>query len=197
MNPLCLLPTFLERLSDPPFFRTFFARVLWVLAITTGIALAFVFILNWKDAFAYEGETLAGCIVYQLLFALAAYAAVHVLLLRASALKALEPGGMPAAAASAIILRAAGEVWGLAGACLGLGAGLFVCIADRRSSPLIERTKFLFPLLKIDEASFVGGLSLIAKGLLSALLALLTAYLLAELLQRLSRSKEPASSAAR
>jgi hypothetical protein len=194
MKPLALLPTFLDRLDDPTFLRTFFARALWVLAVVAGVTLAFVFILNWKDAFSYEGEVLAGCIVYQLFFAVAAYTAVHILLLRAGNLREQEPGGMPAAAASGIILRALGEAWAAAGALLGLGTGLFVWIAERRSSTLQGKTDFLFPHLRAGEASFLGGGVLIARGLLYSLAALLLAYLLAELLQRLSRQVEAVSS---
>ncbi len=194
MKPLTLLPSFLDRLADPAFFRTFFARALWVLAVVAGITLAFAFILNWKDAFSYEGEILAGCIVYQVFFAAAGYAAVHILLLRAENLRELEPGGMPAAAASVVILRAVGEAWAVAGALLGLGTGLFVWIAGRRSSPLLGTTDFLFPHLRAGEASFVGGGVLIGKGLLCSLAALLLTYLLAELLQRLSRQVGAVSS---
>ncbi len=196
MKPLALLPAFLTRLSDPAYFRAFFARALRVLAVAAGITLAFVFILNWKEAFSYDGEALAGCIVYQLFFAVAAGAAVQILLLRAGTLRELEPGGMPAAAASAVILRALGEAWAVAGALLGLGTGFFIWIAEQRSSSLIRMTDFLFPQLRANEASFLGGAVLIAKAFLYSLAALLLAYLLAELLQRLCRRQEPAPPAA-
>lgn len=192
MQPLTLIPTLLDRLADPAYFRTFFARALWVLAVAVGITLAFVFILNWKEAFAYDGEVLAGCIIYQLFFALAAGVAVQILLLRARTLRELEPTSMPAAAASAVILRALGEAWAVSGALLGVGSGFFVWIAEQRSSSLIRMTDFLFPQLRAAEASFLGGVVLIAKGFLCSLLVILLAYLLAELLQRICRPQQPA-----
>lgn len=182
MEPLMIIPKMLDRLGDEESFRVFFTRVLQALAAAVAVGAAFAFIVGWKKVFELDGEEVVGGSVYQLLFLLAAYAIVHILLVRAQTMRSAAAAAPAPVAVSAAVLKAAGEIAGIACAALGTGGGILVWFAGRGADDLFEQTAFLLPFLEAAPASFLAGATLIAKGVLYGLAALLAGYLLAALL---------------
>jgi len=185
MEKYLLAPFLIDKLGQNDSFRRFFAWLLRALAAIGALAALVVFFLGWKDLFEMSSTAMTGGILYQLSFVAAAYVAVHCTLLRATQVKE-SSSAMPAALCVAtIVLKLAGETWGLASALLGSGGAVYVWFAGRDAQVLLERMGVFFPFLQAGPASFFSGAALIIQGILYGALALLLGYLSSELLQLL------------
>jgi len=183
MEKYLFAPLLTRKLAENDFFRQLFARLLTAAAAGLAVAATILFFLGWKEIFDMSSEKMAGGIVFQLAFALAAYQAVHSTWLGARELRR-EPGPAPLAVSS-VILRLAGEVWGFAAAVLGIGGGILSWFAGREAHALLKQTAVVFPFLKAGPASFAGGATMIVQGVAGGALALLLGHLLSRLLRLL------------
>lgn len=193
MEKYLFAPLLVRKLAQGNCFRMLFARLLAVVAALITIAAVLLFFLGWKEIFDMSSEAMAGGIVFQLTFALAAYQAVHSTLVRAREVKRESDRPAPITV-SAVIFRLAGEVFGFAATALGAGGGILVWFAGREAHTLLNKTAVIFPFLKAGPPSFFGGATLIVQGLGYGTLALLLGYLLAELLLLLPNGDARANS---
>lgn len=181
MEKYLFAPLLVRKLAQEDFYRRLFAQLLTAVAILIAFTAVILFFLGWKEIFDMSSQAMIGGIVFQLTLVLAAYQAVHLTLMRAAGMK--RESGRPAPiAVSAVIFRLAGEVFGLAAGVLGTGGGILVWFAGRQADLLLEKVDVLFPFLEAAPASFLGGATLIVKGMGYGTLTLLLGYLLAELL---------------
>lgn len=181
MEKYLFAPLLARKLAEDNCFRMLFARLLAAAAAGLTIAAVLLFFLGWKEVFDMSSEAMVGGIAFQLIFALAAYQAVHSTLVRAGEVKREADRPAPITVAAAI-LRLSGEVFGFAATALGAGGGILVWFAGREAHTLLKITAVFFPFLKAGPASFFGGATLMVQGLGYGTLALLLGYLLAELL---------------
>lgn len=193
MEKYLFAPLLARKLAQDDFFRTLYARLLAVAAACIAVAAVILFFLGWKEIFDMPSEAMVGGIVFQLVFALAAYLGVHTLALGAGEVRR-ETGPAPLAVAAGLF-RLAGEVWGYAAALLGCGGGVLSWFAGRESRPLLENVSAAFPFLEAGPSSFAGGASMIVQGVGYGALALLFGHLLSRLLLLLPTdgTKTPAS----
>lgn len=185
MEKYLLAPLLIAKLGENDSFRRLFAWLLRTLAAVGALAALVAFFLGWKDLFEMSSAAMTGGIIYQLAFVAAAYVAVHCTLLRATEVKESSPAIPAALSVASIVLRLAGETWGLASALLGSGGAVYVWFAGRDAQVLLMRMRVFFPFLQAGPASFFSGAALIIQGILYGALALLLGYLLSELLHLL------------
>lgn len=185
MEKYLLAPLLIQKLEKDDDFLIGFSRLLKALAVACAVAAVIVFFLGWKDLFDMSSEGMIGGIIYQLTFAIASYFVVHFTLIRAGEIKQAASGRSAAVWVSSVVLKLAGEAWGVASALLGCGAAVYLWFAGREARVLLDKTAVFFPFLKAGPASFAAGMALIFQGILYGALAILIGYLLAEILRLL------------
>ena len=194
MEKYLFVKPLLCRFAEERFLRQLFAWALRILAFVVAIAGLVSFFLDWKGIFELTGEAVIGGVFYQMFFLLTVYMVAHVMLIRAAQIGELPAGELPAAAISTVLLRAAGEVYALAAAGLGIGAGIFIWSAGKGAGRILSPLSSCFPFLQPGSGSFLAGGAVLFQGLSYGLALLLISYLLAELVSLLCRpGQRPAS----
>jgi len=184
MEKVFFAPSLVKKLGQADFYRMFFARFLTVVAILISMTAVILFFFGWKVIFEMSSQAMVGGIVFQVSLVLAAYQAVHLTLLRAAEVR--QGSERPAPISTSIAMsRLVGEVFGFSASILGVGGGILVWFAGREAGSLLKKVEMAFPFLKAGGADFLGGFTLVVKGLGYGILSLLLGYLLAELLQLL------------
>ncbi len=138
-----------------------------------------------------------GAVLFEVLFVLAVYAAVHVLLIRARDIEQLTGGDFIALRLAPTLLRALAEAYAGFVSLVAIGTGFFVWFTNLSvDKVLYPAVRALFPSMR-EDASFMGGIEFMLSGILVSIGVLLLAYVLAEALSLLTRSLRPAEPAAR
>ena len=187
MEKYLFAPLLVSKLAQDDFYRRMFSLLLTAVAVLITISAVIVFFFGWKEIFDMSSQAMIGGIVFQLALVLATYQAVHLTLMRAVEVRQESRQAAPITVPR-VLVRLAGEVFGLTAALLGLGGGVLVWLAGRESRVLLDQVDTLLPFLKAGPATFLGGATLIGKGIGYGILALMLGYLFAELLKLLPNS---------
>jgi len=169
----------------------FFSRVV-AMAVRVGAALVVLFSLTTffqagKLTFELPAQGIPGGVLFELLFVLGIYAAVHVMLIRARDVDQLAASDFFALPLGSIVVRMLGEAYAAFVSLVAIGGGLFVWFTNQSVSKVLNPlVRGLFPTMR-DNPSFLGGIEFMVGGMLAGLGALIAAYVVSEILALLSR----------
>lgn len=181
INPL------LERLARPAFFCRLVAVTLRVMAALIVLLSLTIFFQVGKLTFELPANSVLGGFLFEAFFALAVYATVHVFIMRARDIEALKPVEPYAIAVLALLLKLAGEAYCVFVGLMTVGAGLFIWFTNQGLGDVLgPLVRALFPGIGGD-SSFMGGIELMAGGVLIGIGVLVLAYAAAQALALLVR----------
>lgn len=169
----------------------FFSRVI-AMAIRVAAALVVLFSLTTffqagKITFELPAQGIPGGVLFEVLFVLGVYAAVHVMLIRARDVDQLAVSDFYALPLGAILVRMLGEAYAAFVSLVAIGAGLFVWFTNQSVNKVLNPlVRGLFPTMR-DNPSFMGGIEFMVSGVLAGLGALIVAYVVSEILAVLAR----------
>ncbi|MFV1992787.1 MAG: hypothetical protein ACC635_02695 [Acidiferrobacterales bacterium] len=175
----------LRRLGDAAFMYKAVPMVLRGCAALTILASLAVFFSAGKMIFELPTiSAIFGGIMFQLLYILGVYAVVHVFVIRARDIAQLRPKENYMLPLSAILLKLLGEAYASFVALVALGSGIFVWFTGLKAGVILGPLAQFFPT--IGDASFIGGIEIILKGLLIAVASIISTYIVSELITVLS-----------
>ena len=169
----------------------FFRRVV-AMAIRAGAALVVLFSLTTffqagKLTFELPAQSIPGAVLFEVLFVLAVYAVVHVMLIRARDVDQLSVDDFYAIPLGAILVRMLGEIYAVFVGLVSIGAGLFVWFTNQGVGKVLNPlVRALFATMR-DNPSFMGGIEFMVSGMLAGLGVLIAAYAVSEILALLAR----------
>ena len=177
----------LERLAQPSFFCRAVAMILRVTAALVALLSLTIFFKVGKLTFELPANRVLGGFMFEVFFVLAVYAAVHVFVIRARDIETLKPNDSYAIAVSALLLKMAGEAYCAFVSLLAVGGGLFVWFTNQELGNILGPVvRALFPGAS-DDSTFMGGIQLMATGVLIGVGALVVAYAASQALGLLAR----------
>jgi hypothetical protein len=168
----------LNWLSEPRHVQRLFAIALRVTAILVVPLSLVTFFKAGKVIFDLPASGILGGIIFQIFFVAAVYCVVHGLFIRARDMDALPGGDFYMFRLAATFLKAAGEAVAAFIALVAVGGGIFVWFTAKGVNTIIHSSPRLLPVF--GDTSFMGGIEFMAGGLLSAVILLGLAYLLAQ-----------------
>lgn len=175
----------LRRLGDAAFMYKAVPMVLRGCAALIILASLAVFFSAGKMIFELPTiSAIFGGIMFQLLYILGVYAIVHVCVIRARDIARLQPKENFMLPMSAILLKLLGEAYAGFVALVALGSGVFVWFTGLKAGVILGPLAQFFPT--IGDASFIGGIEIILKGLLIAVASIIATYIVSELITVLS-----------
>ena len=178
---------FLDRLGQPTFLARLVAIILRVTAALIALLSLTIFFKVGKLTFELPTNRVLGGIFFEVLFVMAVYAAVHVLVIRARDIETLKSNDTYAISILALLVKMAGEAYGGFMLFMSLGGGLFVWFTNQHIGNILGPVvRALFPGAN-EDPSFMGGIQLMATGVLISIGALVFAYAAAQMLSLLVR----------
>lgn len=139
-----------------------------------------------KVIFDLPPSGVLGGVVFQIFFVLAIYAVVHGLFIRARNIDALPGGEYNMFPLAAILVRAAGEAIAAFISLVAVGGGIYVWFTGKGIGTILSPPPKFLPLF--GDTTFMGGIEFMVGGVLSAILLVVVAYLLAEGLHLLTEA---------
>lgn len=179
MEKYFFMETVLKKISQGQFFRKAFAVALQILAVLIAIAALVAWITVWKSISGYSPEAILGIIIYQLLFVVAIYMVVHILLIRAGNINALPDSEYTVIPIVSITLKLFGEIYASFVTVISVAGGILTWFIGSSAFYMIKKSAPLVPSYGSGEG-FVGGLVFMVGGLFSAFVGLVLFYFLAE-----------------
>lgn len=181
MEKYFFMEAVLEKLSQGQFFRKAFAVALQILAVVLATAALVSWITVWKSISEYSAEAIFGIIIFQLLFIIAVYMVIHILLIRAGNINALPDSDYTVIPIVSITLKLFGEIYASFVSVISVAGGILTWFIGSSAFYMIKRSAPLpfVPSYGSGEG-FWAGLVFIAGGLFSALVGLVFFYFLAE-----------------
>lgn len=177
----------LERLAQPAFFCRIVAWTLRVTAALVALLSLTIFFQVGKLTFELPANRVLGGFMFEVFFVLAVYAAVHVFVIRARDIELLKASESYAISATALLLKLAGEAYCAFVSLLAVGGGLFVWFTNQELGKILGPVvRALFPGTS-DDNTFMGGIQLMASGVLIGMAALVLAYAASQTLSLLVR----------
>lgn len=181
------------KLSDGAVFRTLLAISLNALAVVGVILGTFLWLSWWRDLLvADEARSIVWVILYQLLYAVSLYMAVHTVFIRARQVANMESSQFILLPIASLLVKLQGELLAILCVFTGVIGGVYMWIFPSVGiifgEPMLPPLLFWNLVLNLVEAaranygSFVGGLASIFVGLLAAFVYLISSYLLSELI---------------
>jgi hypothetical protein len=170
----------LQMFSQGNFFRKAFAFALRVLAVIIVFAGLTGFVYTWNSISKLPPPEILGGIIFQILFAIAMYMVVHLLLIRAKQIVELPDAQYNVITIFTICTKLIGEIYASFSTATAVGGGIFIWFANNSARETLKKvTPFV---LRTGDASFMGGLQYMLTGVFFAFLILSTSYLISELL---------------
>jgi hypothetical protein len=179
MEKYFFMEAVLEKISQGQFFRKAFAVALQILAVVIVTAALVAWIIVWKSISGYSAEAIFGIIIFQLLFVIAVYMVVHILLIRAGNINALPDSEYTVIPIVSITLKLFGEIYASFVAVISVAGGILTWFIGSSALYMVKRSAPLFPSYGNGEG-FWGGLVFMVGGLFSAFVGLVLFYFLAE-----------------
>jgi len=186
MENYFLMRSIIKWLAVPRQFNRLLAITLRVLAALIIPFSLVTFFKAGKLIFDLPASGILGGIVFQMFFVLAIYAVVHGLFIRARNIDALPGGEYNMFPLTAILVRAAGEAIAAFISLVAVGGGIYVWFTGKGVATILNPPPKFMPLF--GDTTFMGGIEFMVGGVLSAILVVTVAYLIAEGLQLLSEA---------
>ena len=179
MEKFLFMAAVLEKISQGQFFRKAFAITLQILAAVIAIAALVAWITVWKSISEFSVEAIVGIIIFQLLFVIAVYMVIHILLIRAGNINELPDSDYTVIPIVSITLKLIGEVYASFVTVISVAGGILSWFIGSGAFYMVKRPSLLIPSYGSGEG-FWGGLVFIASGLFSAIVGLVIFYFLSE-----------------
>ena len=179
MEKYFFMEAVLQKISQGQFFRKAFAVALQILAVLIAIAALVAWITVWKSISEFSAEAIVGIIIFQLLFVIAVYMVVHILLIRAGNINALPDSEYTVIPIVSITLKLFGEIYASFVTVISVAGGILTWFIGSSAFYMIKKSAPLVPSYGSGEG-FVGGLVFMVGGLFSAFVGLVLFYFLAE-----------------
>lgn len=180
--------TVLSWLAVPRHFNRLISVTLRVVAaLVVPLGLVAIFKAG-KVVFELPASSILGGLFFMLLFALAVYAVVHGLFLRAADIDRLAGGEYNMFPLAAIVARTLGEVFAAFIGVVAVGGGIFVWFTGKSVNTILNPLPVFMPTF--GDTTFMGGIEFMVGGVLSAIAALAAAYLVAEIFKLLFRAAQ-------
>ncbi len=177
----------LKRLGESRFLFRMVAVTLKVVAALIVLLSLTTFFKAGKLTFELPTNRILGGVLFELLFVIAVYVVVHVLLIRARDIENLEPSGYHALPLAPVLFRTLGEAYAGFVISIGVGGGLFVWFTDLSlNSVLSPAIRDVMPT--ISASTFLGGIMFMLNGILAGIAALVAAYIAADAAAQLMRA---------
>lgn len=176
----------LNWLAVPRQFNRALAITLRVLAALIVPFSLVTFFKAGKVIFDLPASGILGGIVFQAFFVLAIYAVVHGLFIRARNIDALPGGEYNLFPLAAILVRAAGEAIAAFISLVAVGGGIYVWFTGKGIGSILNPPPKFLPMF--GDTTFMGGIEFMIGGVLSAILVVTVAYLVAEGMQLLAEA---------
>lgn len=172
----------LERLAQPAFFCRAVAITLRVTAALIALLSLTIFFKVGKITFDLPANRVLGGFLFEVFFAIAVYATVHVFVIRARDIEALKVGESYAVSVTVVLLKLAGEAYFAFVSLMAIGGGLFVWFTNQGLGNILGPVvRALFPGTS-DDSSFMGGIELLASGVLMGMGTLILCYAASQIL---------------
>lgn len=169
----------LEKISQGHFFRKAYAITLQILAGIIAIAALVAWISVWKSISEFSAEAIVGIIIFQLLFVIAVYMVIHIMLIRAGNINALPDSDYTVIPIASITLKLLGEIYASFITVISIAGGILSWFIGSGAFYMVKRPSHFIPSYGSSEG-FWGGLVFMAGGLFSAVVCLVIFYFLAE-----------------
>lgn len=177
----------LERLGQPAFFCRLVAIILRITAVLIALLSLTIFFKVGKLTFDLPTNRVLGGFLFEAFFVLAVYAAVHTFFIRARDIEGLKSTESFALSVMVVLLKLAGEAYCVFVSLMAIGGGLFVWFTNQELGNVLGPVvRALFPGMGND-SSFMGGIELMAGGVLLGAGALVLAYAASQALALLVR----------
>lgn len=161
-----------------------FNHMVAIVLRTAGVLIALfslvLFFRVGKFLFEQPVSQIPGGVLFELFFVVAVYCVVHGLFIRAGDVDYLSGDTYNMFRLAALIARALGETIGAFIILVSMGSAAYVWLTAKGIGTLLGLVPDLLPV--IGASSFLGGIQLIAGGVLSGIAVLVVSYLVAEAL---------------
>lgn len=183
MEKYLFMEKVLEKISQGQFFKKAFAIALQIIAVVIAVTALVSWITIWKSisGSGYSAEAILGIIIFQLLFVIAIYMVVHVLLIRAGSINSLPDSDYTVIPIVSITFKLVGEIYASFVTVISIGGGILIWFIGSGAFYMIKRstpTPFIPGYGGGD--GFWVGLVFIVGGLFLAFLGLVLFYFLSE-----------------
>lgn len=179
MEKYLFMKPVLQLISQGYFFRKAFAMFLRALAVVTVIAGLVAWVMIWKAISGQSASQVLGIIIFQILFIIAIYMVVHVLLIRAEDIAELPDADYTVIPIVSVSLKLCGEVYACFMAVFSLAGGILIWFIGGDAFYFIRKATGFMPGFG-HGSDFLGGLIFIVGGWLVAFFVLVVFYFLAE-----------------
>ena len=169
----------LDALAEGPFIRKNLALCVRIAAAVAAMVGLVDFVNAWNFTANLEASRIPGGILYMLLLVAAVYMAVHTLFLRARDIAALPHTEFTLIPIGAVAALMVGEAYAAVCAALSVGSGILVWFTGDYAYSLLQRVAFFLPTF--EAGTFTGGILMILRGLLRALVVLALGHIVSEL----------------
>lgn len=181
MENYFFMRTVLNWLTEPRQFNRLLAITLRVLAALIVPFSLVTFFKAGKLIFDLPASGILGGIMFQIFFVLAIYAVVHGLFIRARHIDALPGGEYNMFPLAAVLVRAAGEAMAAFISLVAVGGGIYVWFTGKGVGTILNPPPKFLPLF--GDTTFMGGIEFMVGGVMTSILVIVLAYLVAEGLQ--------------
>jgi hypothetical protein len=181
MENYYFMRTVLSWLAEPRNFNRMLAITLRAIAVLIVPLSLVAFFKAGKVIFELPASGILGGILFQMFFVVAIYAVVHGLFIRARNIDALPGGDRNMFPLAAVVTRAMGEAFAVFIGLVAIGGGIFVWFTGKGVGTILNPPPNFLPVF--GDTTFMGGIQFMVGGVLSAILTLGVAYLVAEGLQ--------------
>ena len=179
MEKFLFMEAVLEKISQGQFFRKAFAITLQIMTVVIAIAALVAWITVWKSISGLSSEAIVGIIIFQLLFVIAVYMVIHIILIRAGNINALPDSDYTVIPIISITLKLIGEIYASFITVISVAGGILSWFIGSGAFYMVKRPNLIIPSYGSGEG-FLGGLVFMASGLFSAIVGLVIFYFLAE-----------------
>jgi len=179
MEKYLFMEAVLEKISQGQFFRKAFAVALQILAVVIAIAALVAWITVWKSLSGLSSEAIFGIIIFQVLFVIAVYMVVNILIIRAGNINTLPDSDYTVIPIISLTLKLSGEIYASFVTVISVAGCILTWFIGSSAIYMIKRSAPLVPSYGSGEG-FWGGLVFMAGGLFSAFVGLVLFYFLSE-----------------
>ncbi|HEU0264319.1 MAG TPA: hypothetical protein VFR01_01175, partial [Geobacterales bacterium] len=180
MEKYLIMDRVLAWLTDDHSFVRMTVIALKVLAGVTFLAILTGFVELWKFTERLPGGQIPGSVIFILFYLVAGYLVIHTLWLRAETLGHLPEVEFTLLHLATIFIRLSGELYAAFALPVSIGGGILIWFAGGSGREIIHKVA---PSVNMyGDGTFMGGVQQILGGALSSLVALVTAYVTAQLL---------------
>jgi len=179
MDKILFMKPFLENFTNKKVFGKVFAIILRILAFISIIGAFVIWILFWKLVFEIPSTGIAGGVIFQIIFIVGIYMAVHSVFFRAQQISKLKTGDYTVVPVVCVFLKLLGEIYASLTTAIAIGGGILIWFAGGYGLQLLEEVPQFIPQYG-GGTTFLGGVLFLIGGLVIAFFTIIAFYFAAE-----------------